>query len=66
MNIKCLQTTGKKISDSFEIGRNMMVVTVFLSILTPMKFRWIHILKENYYYDHIPFNLKVIINLSSV
>ena len=37
-------------SISFEIGRNMIVVTVFIVIMNPTKFRWVHNHKENRQY----------------
>ena len=42
----------------FQIEWDMIVVTVFLSILNQMEFRLVQDWKENCTYDHIPFNMK--------
>ena len=47
-----------KISISFRIEWDMIVVTVFLSILNQMEFYLAKNRKENCHYDHIPFNVK--------
>ena len=46
------------ISSSFPIEWDMIVVTVFLSILNQMEFHLVQNRKENCYHDHIPFDLK--------
>ena len=46
------------ISISFHVDWDMIVVTVFLSILNQMKFRSVWNQKENHPHDHIPFNVK--------
>ena len=51
----------KEICDSFHIERLMIVVTISLLIINQTEFILILNQKENY--DHIPFNLKEIINL---
>ena len=53
----------KRISDSFRIEGNAIVVTVFLLILNQTEFRSVHNQEETRHYDHIPFNLKRIRNL---
>ena len=60
----CCYFKEKWISDSFKIEKNMIVVTVFLFIImNPREFCSAHNQRENCHYDHIHFNLKVIINL---
>ena len=34
------------------------IMAVFLLIMDPMNFRYVHNQNENFHYDHIPFNLK--------
>ena len=51
-------TWEKSISDSFEIERNMIVVTVFFLTMIQMEIRSVHNKKENCPYDHVPFNSK--------
>ena len=46
------------ISNSFQIEWDMILLTVFLSILNQMEFHLIQNQKENSYHDHFPFNLK--------
>ena len=46
------------ISISFHIEWDMIVGTVFLSILNQMDFLLVQNRKENCHHDHIPFNLK--------
>ena len=46
------------IPNSFQIEWDMMVVTVFLSILNQIEFHLNQNRKENCHYDHIPYNLK--------
>jgi len=46
------------ISISFKIEWDMIVVTVFLSILNQMELHLVQNRKENCHHDHIPFNLK--------
>ena len=46
------------ISISFHIELDIIVVTVFLSILNQMDFHLVQNRKENYHHDHIPFNVK--------
>ena len=43
---------------SFQIEWDMIVVTVFLSILSQMEFHLVQKRKENCHHDHIPFNMK--------
>ena len=43
---------------SFQIERNMIVATVFLSILIQIEFQLVKSRKENCRHDHIPFNVK--------
>ena len=43
---------------SFQIEWDMIVVTVFLSILNQMEFYLVQNRKKNCHYDYIPFNLK--------
>ena len=43
---------------SFQIEWDMIVVTVFHSILNLMEFHLAQNRKENCHHDHIPFNLK--------
>ena len=43
---------------SFHIEYDMIVVTVFLSILNQIEFHLVQNRKENCYHDHIPFNMK--------
>ena len=50
-------------SDYFQPERNIIIVTVSLLIMNKYDVRWVHSQKENHHYDHISFNLKVIINL---
>ena len=51
-------------SDSFQTERNMIVLTVFLSIVNRTEFRLVHAWSnENCHYDHIPFTLKRIRNM---
>ena len=38
------------------------LVTVFLLIMNPTEFQYVHNQKENRHYDHLPFNLKDIRN----
>ena len=45
-------------SNSFHIEWDMIVVTVFLSILNQMEFHLVQDRKENCHHDHIPFNVK--------
>ena len=45
-------------SISFQIEWDMVVMTVFHSILNQMKFHLIQNRKENCHHDHIPFNMK--------
>ena len=45
-------------SNSFQIEKNTIAVTVFLLIMNETKFRWIHNQKGNCHYDCIPLNLK--------
>jgi len=42
----------------FQIEWDMIVVTVFLSILNQMEFNLVQNRKENWHHDQIPFNLK--------
>ena len=51
------------ISNSFQFEWDMMVVTVFFSILNQMEFHLIQNWKENCHHNHIPFNVKVIGNI---
>ena len=37
-----------------------VAVTVFLLIMSPTKFRWVHNQRENCHFDRVPFNLKII------
>ena len=46
------------ISNSFHIEWDMIMVTVFLSILNQMDFHVVQNQKENCHHDRIPFNLK--------
>ena len=46
------------ISISFQIGWDMIVVTVFHSIMNQMEFHLVQNRKENGHHDHIPINLK--------
>ena len=46
-----------QISISFHIESDMIVVTIFLSILKQMEFHLVLNWNENYHHDHIPFNL---------
>ena len=46
------------ISISFHIEWDMIVVTVFLSILNQLEFHLVQNWKKNCYHDHISFNLK--------
>ena len=46
------------ISISFHIEWDMIVVTVFLSILNQMEVHLVQNRKENCHHDHIPFNMK--------
>ena len=55
--VKC-NTEKTIVSISFHIEWDMVVVTVFLSILTQMEFHLVQNRKENCHHDHIPFNLK--------
>ena len=52
------------ISISFHIEWDMIVMTVFLSILNQMKYHLVKNQKENCHHDHIPFNVKA--NANSV
>ena len=52
------------ISISFHIEWDMIVVTVFHSILNQMEFHSVQNRKENCHHGHIPFNLKGIIVFS--
>ena len=45
------------ISISFQIEWDMIMVTVFLSLLNQMEVHLVQNRKENCYYDHIPFNV---------
>ena len=45
-------------SISIPIEWDMIVVTVFLSILNHMEFHLVKYRKENRHHDHIPFNVK--------
>ena len=47
------------ISISFQIEWDMIVITVFLSILNQMEFSLVQNRKENCHHDHMPFNFKV-------
>ena len=47
----------------FHIEWDMIVVTVFLSILNQMEFNLVQNRKENCHRDHIPFNVKGIGNI---
>ena len=51
------------ISICFQIEKNMIAGTVFLSIFNQMEFRLVRNQKEACHNDHISFNLKVIRNL---
>ena len=55
-------TLRESISESIHTEKNMIIVTVFLSIMNQMEFRFGHNQKENCKYDHIPFNSKWIRN----
>ena len=46
------------VSISFNIEWDMIVVTVYLSILNQMELRLVQNRKENCHHDHIPFNVK--------
>ena len=46
------------VSNSFQINRNTIVVTVFLLIMNPTNFRLVNNQKENCNYDRIHINLK--------
>ena len=46
-----------------EIKRNMIVMTVFLLIMNPTEFRWLHNQKETCRYNHVSFKLGRIISL---
>ena len=46
------------ISISFHLEWDMIVVTIFFSILNQMQFHLVQNRKENCHHDHIPFNLK--------
>ena len=46
------------ISISFHIEWDVIVVTVFLSIMNQMDFHLVQNRKENCHHDHIPFNVK--------
>ena len=46
------------ISFYFKIERNMIVVTVFISILNQIDFHLVQNRTENCHHDHIPLNLK--------
>ena len=48
------------ISISFHIEWDVIVVTVFLSILNQIEFHFVQNRKENCHHDHIPFNVKLI------
>ena len=41
-------------SDSFQSEWNRFIVKVFLLIMYPTKFRWVHNRKKNCYYNRIP------------
>ena len=57
----CLPDALREIfSDCFQIWINLIVVTVFLLIMNPSGFRWIHSQKENCHYDHIRWYLKLV------
>ena len=43
---------------SFHIEWDMIVVTVFLSVLNQMEIHLVQNQKENYHHDHTPFNVK--------
>jgi len=45
-------------SISFQIEWDLIVVSVFLSILNQIEFHLVQNRKENCHHDHIPFNLK--------
>ena len=45
-------------SNSFHIEWDMIMVTVFLSILNQMEFHLVQNWKENCHHNHIPFNVK--------
>ena len=49
---------GNYVSISFHIEWDMIIVTVFLSILNRMEFHLVQNLNENCHHDHIPFNMK--------
>ena len=55
--------SDKYISDSLQIARNMIVVTVFLFLREQTEVRLVHNQKENCHSDHIPLNLKRIRNI---
>ena len=50
---------GDYVSISFHIEWDMIVVTVFLSILNQMIFHLVQNRQENCHHDHIPLNLKI-------
>ena len=54
----CSQDWENYISISFQLELDMIVVTVFLSILNQMELHLVQNRKENYHHDHIPFNVK--------
>ena len=51
-------STEKTVSIFFHTEWDMIVMTVFLSILNQMEFHLVRNLKENCHHDHIPFNEK--------
>ena len=55
--------TEKYISGSFQIKRNMIVARIILLIMNPSDVHLVHNYKEICHHDHIPFNMKGIINL---
>ena len=48
----------KTLSISFRIEWDLIVVTIFRSILNQMDFHLVLNRKENYHHDHIPFTVK--------
>ena len=54
----CLYTQENFFSNSLEIEKNMMVVTVFLLTMNQTEVHLIHNQKDNCHYDRILFSLK--------
>ena len=50
--------SGKSLSDTFQIKRNMIVVNVFYAIMKKREIRLVYDEKEDSHYDHIILKLK--------